>query len=272
MVLTVTVNPTAKLHVNGTVAIGSSLYDSNGDTGTEGQVLSSVPGIGVSWTDQTGGSGGGGEPVGTRNSSKYSNWISTLRWYCSRTPELAAITGTNVPDLRERFIVGAGGDNSTVTDTAGYTVNATGGANTVTLSLNQIPAHTHQYNRANQRCVSYGVLGAEVINNNFQTTGSAGGVLMGIQLLTRTFHHIMLFATSLSTLQQVVLVDHQDKISEGNTEAEVVDTNGNGHFKVTTEGTERLRVTSNGSVGIGTIPNVAVDSTNTAKCLRYCNL
>ena len=43
-----------------------------------------------------------------------------------------------------------------------------------------------------------------------------------------------------------------DKISEGNTEAEVVDTNGNGHFKVTTEGTERLRITSNGSVGIGT--------------------
>ena len=44
-----------------------------------------------------------------------------------------------------------------------------------------------------------------------------------------------------------------DKISEGNTEAEVVDTGSDGHFKVTTEGTERLRVTSNGSVGIGTI-------------------
>ena len=51
-------------YVNGTVAIGSSLYDSNGNTGSDGQVLSSVPGIGVSWTDQTGGSGGGGEPVG----------------------------------------------------------------------------------------------------------------------------------------------------------------------------------------------------------------
>ena len=43
-----------------------------------------------------------------------------------------------------------------------------------------------------------------------------------------------------------------DKISEGNTEAEVVDTGSDGHFKVTTEGTERLRITSNGSVGIGT--------------------
>ena len=30
--------------------LGSSVYDSNGNTGTSGQVLSSVPGIGVSWT------------------------------------------------------------------------------------------------------------------------------------------------------------------------------------------------------------------------------
>ena len=43
-----------------------------------------------------------------------------------------------------------------------------------------------------------------------------------------------------------------DKITEGNTEAEVVDTGSDGHFKVTTEGTERLRVTETGNVGIGT--------------------
>ena len=34
-----------------------------------------------------------------------------------------------------------------------------------------------------------------------------------------------------------------DKITEGNTEAEVVDTGSDGHFKVTTEGNERLRIT-----------------------------
>jgi len=39
-----------------------------------------------------------------------------------------------------------------------------------------------------------------------------------------------------------------DKITEGNTEAEVVDTGTNGHFKVTTEGQERLRITSGGDV------------------------
>ena len=41
-----------------------------------------------------------------------------------------------------------------------------------------------------------------------------------------------------------------DKITEGNTEAEVVDTNGDGHFKVTTEGSERVRVGPAGQIGI----------------------
>ena len=41
-----------------------------------------------------------------------------------------------------------------------------------------------------------------------------------------------------------------DKISEGNTEAEVVDTGSDGHFKITTEGTERIRVGPAGQIGI----------------------
>ena len=43
-----------------------------------------------------------------------------------------------------------------------------------------------------------------------------------------------------------------DKIEEGNTSAEVVDTGSDGHFKVVTEGTEALRVDSSQRVGIGT--------------------
>ena len=42
-----------------------------------------------------------------------------------------------------------------------------------------------------------------------------------------------------------------DKISEGNTEAEVVDTGSDGHFKVTTEGTERVRIDANGRLLYG---------------------
>jgi len=41
-----------------------------------------------------------------------------------------------------------------------------------------------------------------------------------------------------------------DKIVEGNTEAEVVDTGADGHFKVTTEGTERVRVGPAGQLGL----------------------
>jgi microcystin-dependent protein/predicted aspartyl protease len=41
-----------------------------------------------------------------------------------------------------------------------------------------------------------------------------------------------------------------DKISEGNTKAEVVDTGSNGHFLVETEGTERLRITSTGQLDL----------------------
>ena len=43
-----------------------------------------------------------------------------------------------------------------------------------------------------------------------------------------------------------------NKIEQGDTKAEVIDTNGNGHFLVETEGSERLRITPDGYVGIGT--------------------
>ena len=39
-----------------------------------------------------------------------------------------------------------------------------------------------------------------------------------------------------------------DKISEGNTEVETVDTGSDGHIKFTTEGTERLRIHANGRI------------------------
>ena len=49
----------------------------------------------------------------------------------------ALCDGTNsTPDLRDRFVIGAGST---------YAVDATGGAATVTLSTAQIPAHTHSF-------------------------------------------------------------------------------------------------------------------------------
>jgi len=42
----------------------------------------------------------------------------------------------STPDLRDRFVVGAG---------SAYSVGDNGGANSVTLTVNQIPSHTHSY-------------------------------------------------------------------------------------------------------------------------------
>ena len=54
-----------------------------------------------------------------------------------------------------------------------------------------------------------------------------------------------------------------DKISEGNSEAEVVDAGSDGHFKVTTEGVERLRISS---AGVSTFTgNIIVDN-GTVRC------
>jgi hypothetical protein len=57
-----------------------------------------------------------------------------------------------------------------------------------------------------------------------------------------------------------------DKIEEGNTSAEVIDTGSDGRFVVTTEGTERLRVDSNGDV---TINDKIVHSGDTNTAIRF---
>ena len=43
------------------------------------------------------------------------------------------------------------------------------------------------------------------------------------------------------------------KIETGNTKIETIDTGSDGHIKATTEGSERLRITQTGEVGIGTV-------------------
>ena len=76
--------------------------------------------------------------------------------------------GSNgTPDLRDRFVVGA---------SSGYSVGAQGGANTVTLSVAQMPAHTHTRTYSNL-APSNGTDGSRTANTNSGTvnTGSTGG-------------------------------------------------------------------------------------------------
>lgn len=55
----------------------------------------------------------------------------------SSTDALERIVGQNVPDLRNRFVVGAGGN---------YTLGSKGGSNSVTLTTSQLPSHNHGIN------------------------------------------------------------------------------------------------------------------------------
>ena len=81
--------------------------------------------------------------------------------------------GSNgTPDLRDRFVVGAG---------SGYSVGNTGGANTVTLSINEMPAHDHDTDLDPYRIVATGPNGFGYIS-----LGGAGGYPGGMLNMQNT--------------------------------------------------------------------------------------
>jgi hypothetical protein len=88
-----------------------------------------------SWVS-TGGNGGGG---GDSNTKSYSVPVGTIAMWSGAEddvhPNWAICNGENgTPDLRDRFIVGAG---------AFYTNGETGGRSSVTLTTDEMPYHTH---------------------------------------------------------------------------------------------------------------------------------
>lgn len=62
---------------------------------------------------------------------------------------------SGTPDLRDRFVVGAG---------SSYAVAATGGANTVTLDASQIPSHAHSFSGATSAAGSHSHSGSTSTN------------------------------------------------------------------------------------------------------------
>jgi len=94
--------------------------------------------------------------------------------------------GSNgTPDLRDRFVVGAGG---------GYSVGATGGASTVALSTANMPAHTHTFSGTTSSSGSH-KHGSGTLSNYSNTNGTYGsgsslgahqGIGSGSQIATTT--------------------------------------------------------------------------------------
>jgi len=91
-------------------------------------------------------------------------------------PELYAVIGTtfggsggnfNLPDLRDRFLVGAGST---------YAIGGTGGQNSVTLSTSEIPSHDHSvHTHLEGLAVAPGELPVTLPSIIPGTTGNTGG-------------------------------------------------------------------------------------------------
>ena len=109
------------------VSSGGQIGLSGANYGSSGQVLTSQgSGSAAAWTTVI------GVPSGIIAVWSGSEGSIPSGWYLCN--------GSNgTPDLRNRFIVGAGSGSS-------YSVGNTGGSNTVTLSTSQIPSHSHTTN------------------------------------------------------------------------------------------------------------------------------
>ena len=176
------INITGIVTTSGDIYVTGRFRDVNSETGTSGQILSST-GNGVDWIDANTTSVANSINVGVNldstdadqfvsffgaNSGNQPNRVDSDFTYNPST-NLLKIDGTaggivpsgaiimwsgaanaiptgyvlcdgsnNTPDLRNRFVVGAGSGSN-------YSVNDTGGADSVTLTVDQIPAHTHTY-------------------------------------------------------------------------------------------------------------------------------
>jgi len=116
---------------------------------------------------------------------------------------------------------------------------------------------TTSFTNTNQLTNGAGFITTSFTNTN-QLTNGAGFITNNVSgTVTATS-----FVKSGGTSSQFLMADGTtstgggggatDKIEEGNTSAEVIDTGSDGRFVVKTEGSERLRIDSSGRTGIGT--------------------
>ena len=96
----------------------------------------------------------------------WSGTIATIPtgWSLCNGNNGVAINGLTIPDLRNRFIVGAGSN---------YNPADTGGADSVTLTSTQIPSHTHPYAFAQG---SGAAIGNDYVGTGISNVVDRGGI------------------------------------------------------------------------------------------------
>lgn len=128
------------LAANGTTTLTGALNASGTSTFSSTTILSGQVGLnGTNYgtAGQVLTSGGAGSAPSWANAFPSGGIIMWSGSIASIPSGWALCDGTNgTPDLRNRFVVGAG---------SGYAVGATGGADTVTLSTANLPAHSHTF-------------------------------------------------------------------------------------------------------------------------------
>ena len=227
-------------------------------------------------------SGGGGEAVGTvfmwsgASSNIPDGYLLCDGASVSRSTFAALFTaiGTvngsvdsssfNLPNLVNKFVVGAS-DSTGDTTYPGVSPGATGGnadATVVVQHAHNLPKITLNPGNDSTVAITLGsgqsyqigysnssTLSSITTGNN--STGSAtNGNLPPYYALC---YIIKVFNTS------APLTGTNNKIFQSNTSAEVNDTGTDGYFKVSTEGSERFRITSDGKLGVGNFSSTTVE-------------